>query len=71
MAKKNRSDQANPLTQMEEQSGFKLIITAKNEEQKQMLKIIKENTIIFVKGPPGCGKTFVAVYYALQQIFFH
>ncbi len=47
---------------------LKLAITAKNEEQKNLLKVIKENTITFVRGPAGTGKTFLSVTYALQQL---
>jgi phosphate starvation-inducible protein PhoH and related proteins len=43
-------------------------ITAKNAEQKEMLRIISEHDVTFVKGSPGSGKTFVAVGYALQEL---
>ncbi len=49
-------------------SDFKSTITAKNDEQKEMMRIISKNTITFVKGSPGTGKTFLAVAYALQQL---
>ncbi len=47
----------------------KFIVSAKNSEQKEMLNVIKTNTITFVRGPAGTGKTFLAVTYALQQLF--
>lgn len=45
----------------------KVIIVAKNDEQKQMMRTISENIITFIKGVPGTGKTCVAVGYALQE----
>lgn len=49
--------------------GFKCIISARNNEQKEMLRTISQNTISFVRGAPGSGKTLLAVTYALQQLF--
>ncbi len=43
-------------------------ISAKNAEQKDMLRTISQNDITFVKGVPGTGKTYVAVGYALQEL---
>lgn len=43
-------------------------LTAKNPEQKELLRTISNNSITFVKGAPGTGKTFVAVGYALQEL---
>jgi len=47
----------------------KLDFQAINDEQRHLLKTIHENSVTFVKGPPGCGKTFIAVGYALQHLF--
>jgi len=44
-------------------------LEAKNEEQKELLRTIAQNDITFIKGFPGSGKTFLAVGYALQQLF--
>lgn len=41
-------------------------IEMKNENQKKLIRKIKENQIIFVKGPAGVGKTFVAIKAALE-----
>ena len=38
----------------------------KNENQKKLEKKIKNNKIIFIKGPAGCGKTFVSIKVALD-----
>jgi len=41
--------------------------TAKTDEQKQVLKSFSENCITFVYGPPGSGKSFLAVMWALSE----
>lgn len=46
----------------------KILITAKNDEQKLLLKTISENTITFVTGSPGTGKTFLTLAYGLQLL---
>lgn len=43
-------------------------ISAKNLEQKNMLRIISQNNITFVKGSPGSGKTYLAVGFGLQAL---
>jgi len=63
---KRQLDEAHVLDQ---QSEFKQIIIAKNEDQEEMLRTIDDNIITFVKGVPGSGKTYMAIYYALHQIF--
>ena len=54
---------------VEYNNGLKCIITARGEEQKEMLRTISRNVITFVRGAPGSGKTLLAVTYALQQLF--
>lgn len=49
--------------------GLKIIVSAKTPEQKEFLRTIAQNTITFVTGPAGTGKTFLAVAYGLQQLF--
>ncbi len=46
----------------------KIVITAKNDEQKVMIQTIASHDISFVKGAPGSGKTYIAVGYALQEL---
>jgi phosphate starvation-inducible PhoH-like protein len=46
----------------------KLIITAKTDKQKEALRKINENDIIFLIGPAGTGKTFLAVMKAIEEI---
>lgn len=62
MAKKRpeRKQEVNP--------GLKLLFAPKNEEQVALLKTISDNTITFVQGPAGCGKSFVPLAYALQKL---
>ena len=49
-------------------NSFSMVVAARNDEQKDMMRTISENMITFVKGMPGSGKTFLAVSYALQQL---
>lgn len=59
-----------PVSYYEKQeNSININVVAKNEEQKTMLKTISENTITFVKGSPGSGKTFLSVSYGIQQLF--
>lgn len=44
-----------------------VFITAKSENQKLLLKSIKENTITIVAGPPGSGKTMISVISGLRE----
>ncbi len=44
-------------------------VQPKNEEQANMLDSIRKNTITFVQGYPGTGKTFLAVYEAICGYF--
>lgn len=44
------------------------VISAKNPEQKEMLRTISQCDITFVRGYPGSGKTFLAVGYALHEL---
>jgi len=45
----------------------RISITAKSENQKLLLKSIKENLITIVAGPPGSGKTRIAVVSGLRE----
>ena len=47
----------------------KISISAKNKEQKEMIRVIDTHDITFVKGFPGSGKTYVSVGYGLQHFF--
>lgn len=42
---------------------------AKGVNQEHYLKLMEENKVIFAIGPAGTGKTFLAVAYALSQLF--
>ncbi len=46
----------------------RITVSAKNDEQKNMLRTITENTVTFVKGAPGSGKTYLAVAYGVQAL---
>jgi phosphate starvation-inducible PhoH-like protein len=43
-------------------------VKAHNESQKFLIRSIKNNEITISAGPPGCGKTFVSVAYALNLL---
>ena len=43
-----------------------LKVIAKNDSQKELIKSIKNNEITICSGLAGCGKTFVALAYALN-----
>ena len=43
-------------------------IIAKNESQKKLINSIKNNEITICAGRAGCGKTFVAIAYALSLL---
>jgi phosphate starvation-inducible PhoH-like protein len=64
MAKRNNSIDPSEIL-----DGLKIIVSAKTDEQKVLLRTINKNIITFVTGPAGTGKTFLAVAYGLQQLF--
>ena len=43
-------------------------IEFKNKNQEKFWNTIHTNSLSFCIGPAGCGKTFVATYYALQHL---
>ena len=43
-------------------------VSAKNHEQKYLLKTISQNSVTFAKGSPGSGKTHLAVGFGLQAL---
>lgn len=43
-------------------------IEFRNENQKIFWNTIDKSDVTFCAGPAGCGKTYVAVYYALQKL---
>jgi len=45
----------------------RISITAKSENQKLLLKSIKDNLVTIVKGPPGTGKTRISVVSGLKE----
>ena len=45
-----------------------VILSARNESQKEVLRAIREYAITIIAGPAGTGKTHLPVVYALQQL---
>jgi len=43
-------------------------IKMKNDKQKELIKKIHENEIIFIAGPAGTGKTFIALKAAIEVL---
>lgn len=41
----------------------------KTENQKKLISSLSSSQIVFASGPAGTGKTFIAISYALQEIF--
>jgi len=54
---------------VESNSKPKVHISARNPEQKDVLKTIASHDISFVKGMAGTGKTYIAIGYALQELY--
>jgi len=46
----------------------KIVVTAKTENQKKVLKSIKENKVTLIYGPPGTGKTFLGVSHGMSEV---
>ncbi len=44
------------------------VIKVKTESQKEYVKKVKENDIIFAVGPAGTGKTYLAVAFAVSEL---
>lgn len=47
---------------------YKIKAKPKGEKQKNLVKKIKENDIVFITGPAGTGKSFVSLMTALEMI---
>jgi phosphate starvation-inducible PhoH-like protein len=47
---------------------FAVSVIAKNAEQRDLLRTISKNEIIFVRGIAGSGKTYLSIGYALQEL---
>jgi len=46
----------------------KIALTAKTDEQREVIKSIKNNEITFIHGLAGCGKSHLAVIYGLKEL---
>lgn len=65
--KKNGNGNENELKNKKSYTRKKISITAKSPNQKAFLKSIKENLVTIVAGPPGSGKTLLAVVSGLRE----
>jgi len=70
MATKRQKLQEDKLLSPEKKLLKNLTLTFKSKTQKQeeLLNTIKNNTIVFVSGPPGTGKTFLACGESLREM---
>ena len=59
---------ANKRQALSQMKRIKWNIDFKNHNQKKFWDTIETNTISFCIGPAGCGKTYVATYWALQNL---
>jgi phosphate starvation-inducible PhoH-like protein len=48
----------------------KMNIKFKNEEQEKAFRVIENNTITFLLGPAGTGKTHLALGYAIREFLY-
>lgn len=75
MARKRKSNNGNGASSSEKENVKKtkintkkpIIISAKGENQKKLLKSIKENLVTIVSGYPGSGKTLLSVVSGLRE----
>ncbi len=59
---------ANKRQALSQMKRIKWNIDFKNQNQKKFWDTIETNTISFCIGPAGCGKTYIATYWALQNL---
>lgn len=63
--RKAKSVNGEGLSETRRVQNYTVHLEAKTENQKKYIQSIKDNTIVFVTGPAGSGKSFVALAYAL------
>jgi phosphate starvation-inducible protein PhoH and related proteins len=64
MSKKNKR----PEVTENETTFKKITLSAKTDEQREVIKSIKNNEITFIHGCPGSGKSHLAVVYGLKEL---
>jgi len=56
-------------SQLSENETFKkIVLSAKSEEQREVIKSIKNNEITFIYGTAGSGKSHIATVYGLKEL---
>ncbi len=63
----NGNGNGNELENKKSYTKKRISVTAKSPNQKALLKSIKENLVTIVAGPPGSGKTMLAVVSGLRE----
>ena len=68
MAKKSKAKKTDLVFNEREASKLLITVSAKNADQKRALKAISDNSITFVYGATGSGKTHCAVGWGIQEL---
>jgi len=55
-------------TELIKRANINKSIKYKNQKQKELVKLIHDNQIVFIKGAAGTGKTFIALKAALEVL---
>jgi len=63
----NENDKVEVSTKIKVKAKAKIVVIAKSENQKALLKSIKENLVTIVAGPAGSGKTMLSVVSGLRE----
>ena len=63
----NENGSSSELENKKSYTKQKVLVTARTENQKILLKSIKENLVTIVAGPPGSGKTMLSVVSGLRE----
>lgn len=66
-SKKKKVKGSKPETMKRSALKSRIVVTAKSDNQKKVLKSIKENLVTIASGPPGSGKTILAVVSGLRE----
>jgi phosphate starvation-inducible PhoH-like protein len=69
MSKRKRSSEIGDSSILSGAGHSKVLVVAKNDEQKELLKSVRDHIITFATGPAGTGKTYLSVAQGLQYLY--